>query len=71
MTKNICADGLLIASVASGNTDYYHEDALGSVILVSTSTLTTLFYGYYGPYGGLYGTPHVVTFQYTGKMEDR
>ncbi len=64
------ADGLLIASVNASTTSYYHEDALGSVRLVSSSTATPVFSANYRGYGSIYAPSGKSTFQYTDKPTD-
>lgn len=59
-----------IASVNGTTTSYYHEDALGSVGLVSSSTDTTIFTSNYKAYGPNYGKSGSSTVQYTGKPVD-
>ena len=66
----VYADGMALASVNGSTTDYYHEDALGSVMLVSSSSATTLFSTSYKPYGDQYGWSGTATFTYTGKADD-
>ncbi len=70
IARYIYADGLLIASVNSSTTSYYHEDALGSVRLVSSSTATPIFSANYRGYGSIYAPSGKSTFQYTDKPTD-
>lgn len=64
------ADGMVLASINGSTTDYFHEDALGSVRLETSSTATTLFSSDYRPYGPSYGATASVAFGYTGKPTD-
>ncbi len=61
---------MILASVNGTTTDYYHEDGLGSVRIVSSSSGTTLFSTDYKPYGPLAGSSASVAFEYTGKPTD-
>jgi hypothetical protein len=61
------ANGMMLASTNSSSTAYYHEDALGSVRLVTSSSGTTLFSSDYKPYGTIYGAYGKATFEYTAK----
>ncbi|TMI14162.1 DUF2380 domain-containing protein [Candidatus Bathyarchaeota archaeon] len=68
----IYANGLRIARVygAAGITPtivYYHEDALGSTRLVTSSTKTVLFSDSYQPYGLDNGASGSETYKFTGK----
>ena len=49
--------GTLLAMQSGGNSYYYTEDALGSVIALSTSTNTLAASYTYGPWGNLTSTP--------------
>ena len=49
---------------------YMHEDALGSVRLVATATVTIKFSSNYLPYGSNYAMVGKEAFMYTGKMYD-
>ena len=64
------ANGMMVASVNGTSTSYYHEDALGSVRLVTSSSGTTLFSTDYKPYGTIYGAYGTTTFEYTAKPTD-
>jgi len=71
IAKYYYGDGLLVATV-NGSTMYSHEDALGSVRLTSSSSVTTLFSSDYRPYGLSYAQSGTIkqVFQYTGKPLD-
>ncbi len=65
------ANGMILASINASTIDYYHEDALGIVRLVSSSAETTLFSTDYRPYGPAYGAwGGSEAFEYTGKPTD-
>jgi len=49
---------------------YLHEDALGSVRLVATTSVTITFSSNYVPYGSNYAMVGKEVFMYTGKMYD-
>ncbi|MDA4122764.1 MAG: hypothetical protein OK456_06245, partial [Thaumarchaeota archaeon] len=70
MAKFFYADGLLIASLNGSATSYYHQDALGSVRLVSSSSVTTIYSANYKVYGAIYSPSGSSTFQYTDKPCD-
>ena len=63
-------DGMILASANGTTTDYFHEDALGSVRLETSSSEATLFSADYRPYGPTYGATASVAFGYTGKPTD-
>lgn len=70
---NYYPDGLLIASYngsASASTVYYHQDALGSVRLVSSSSESTIYTSNYQGYGSNYGKSGTSKFQYADKPSD-
>ena len=69
IARYIYADGLLIASVNASTTSYYHEDALGSVRLVSSSTATPVFSANYRGYGSIYAPSGKSTFQSHGQAD--
>jgi RHS repeat-associated protein len=64
------ANGLILASVNGTSTSYYHEDALGSVRLVTSSSGATQFSSDYKPYGTVYGSWGAAVFMYTSKPID-
>jgi RHS repeat-associated protein len=70
VTKHFYADGLQVAKMVNGAVYYLHEDALGSVRLVATATVTIAFSSNYIPYGQSYGMSGKEVFMYTGKPYD-
>jgi len=70
ISKYFYADGLLVASINGTSTDYYHEDALGSVRLESSSSVTTLFTSDYKPYGPTWAITGSIAFEYAGMPKD-
>jgi len=56
--------------MVASNVYYLHEDALGSVRLVATATVTIKFSSNYMPYGSNYAMTGTEVFMYTGKMYD-
>jgi RHS repeat-associated protein len=70
VTKHFYADGLQVAKMVNGAVYYLHEDALGSVRLVATATVTISFSSNYIPYGSSYAMTGKEVFMYTGKPYD-
>ena len=68
--KHFYADGLQVAKMVASNVYYLHEDALGSVRLVATATVTVRFSSNYLPYGSNHAMVGTEVFMYTGKMYD-
>ncbi len=69
--KYFYANGLLLAEACEcGYTYYYHEDALGSVRLITQSSNTFLFSSNYQPFGPSYQRTGASFFGYTGKPQD-
>jgi RHS repeat-associated protein len=66
----IYAGGMILASVNGTTRSYYHEDALGSVRVITSTTGSTLFTTDYKPYGPTYGASGLVAFEYAGKPTD-
>jgi RHS repeat-associated protein len=64
------ANDMVLASVNSTATSYFHEDALGSVRLVTSSSQSTLFSSDYKPFGTTSGGWGTATFEYTSKPAD-
>jgi RHS repeat-associated protein len=68
----VYADGLRIACVTGSSgpnptTIYYHEDALGSTRLVTSTTKSVLFSDSYQPYGQDNSATGSQTYKFTGK----
>jgi len=70
VTKHFYANGLQLAKMVASSVYYLHEDALGSVRLVATATVTIKFSSNYVPYGSNYAMVGTEVFMYTGKMYD-
>jgi len=70
LTKHFYANGLQLAKMVNSTKYYLHEDALGSVRLVATATVTIKFSSNYVPYGSNYAMVGKEVFMYTGKMYD-
>src|SRR3989442_13423827 len=71
VTKRFYANGLQVAKMVGNTVSYLHEDHLGSIRFVSSSTGTKGFSGSYVPYGpqnGASGTPD--EFMFAGKIYD-
>src|SRR3989475_2555928 len=71
VTKRFYANGLQVAKMVGNTVSYLHEDHLGSIRFVSSSTGTKVFSGSYVPYGpqnGASGTPD--EFMFAGKTYD-
>jgi RHS repeat-associated protein len=66
----IYANGMILASLNGTTKSYYHEDALGSVRAITSSTGSGLFSTDYKPFGLTYGASGIVAFEYTGKPTD-
>ena len=67
----VYANGLQVAKMVGSTTTCLHEDYLGSIRFVSSSTGSQVFSGNYVPYGPQYGasgTPD--EFLYAGKIYD-
>ena len=67
ITKHFYADGLQVAKMVGTGTYYLHEDALGSVRLETTTTVTVKFSSDYVPYGSNYGMTGKEVFMYIGQ----
>ena len=70
ITKHFYADGLQVAKMVGSGVYYLHEDALGSVRLETTTTVTVKFSSNYVPYGSNYAMTGKEVFMYTGKPYD-
>ena len=70
VTKHFYANGLQVAKMVASSVYYLHEDALGSVRLVATTSVTITFSSNYVPYGSNYAMVGKEVFMYTGKMYD-
>jgi len=71
VTKRFYANGLQVAKMVGSTTTYLHEDHIGSIRFVSSSTGSQVFSSNYVPYGPQYGasgTPD--EFLYAGKIYD-
>src|SRR3989442_4562369 len=69
VTKRFYANGLQVAKMVGSATTYLHEDHIGSIRFVSSSTGSQIFSSNYVPYGPQYGasgTPD--EFLYAGKI---
>ena len=69
-TKHFYADGLQVAKMVGISTYYVHKDALGSIRLEATPSVTFSFSSNYLPYGQNYGMSGKEVFMYTGKPLD-
>ncbi len=71
VTKRFYANGLQVAKMVGSTISYLHEDHIGSIRFVSSSTGSQVFSSNYVPYGPQYGasgTPD--EFLYAGKIYD-
>jgi RHS repeat-associated protein len=64
------ANMLQVADTSNGTTHYYHEDALGSIRLVTTGAVNITFSSNYAPFGQAVNTTGIEEFQYTDKPAD-
>ena len=55
VTKRFYANGLQVAKMVGSTTTYLHEDHIGSIRFVSSSTGSQVFSSNYVPYGPQYG----------------
>jgi hypothetical protein len=64
----------MLASINGTTTNYYHEDTLGTVRMVTSSSASSVFKSYYRQYGTTYGTVETSgfkpAFEYTDKPSD-
>ena len=67
VTKHFYADGLQVARMVGSGVYYLHEDALGSVRLETTTTVTVKFSSNYVPYGSNYQMTGKEVFMYIGQ----
>ncbi|HLQ07362.1 MAG TPA: RHS repeat-associated core domain-containing protein [Nitrososphaerales archaeon] len=71
VTKRFYANGLQVAKMVGSTVSYLHEDRLGSIRFVSSSTGTHVFSSNYIPYGPQFGSSGGPDeFSYTGKIYD-
>src|SRR3989442_10130872 len=71
VTKRFYANGLQVAKMVGSTVSYLHEDRLGSIRFVSSSTGAQAFSSNYVPFGPQYsvtGTPD--EFMFAGKIYD-
>src|SRR2546422_842758 len=71
VTKRFYANGLQLAKMVGSTVSYLHEDHLGSIRFVSSSTGTQVFSSNYLPYGPQYGSSSTPDeFMFAGKVYD-
>ena len=70
VTDHFYANGLQVAQNASGTPSYFHEDALGSIRLVTTGAVSIAYSSNYLPFGLSVNATGIEESQYTGKPAD-
>ena len=69
-TKRFYAGGLQLAETVNSSVRYLHEDALGSVRLVTSPSMVTIFSSNFLPFGERFGWAGREETTYTGKQLD-
>ena len=70
VTKSFYAGGVQVAQMVNHTACYLHEDALGSVRLVTSPSLVTIFSSNFLPFGTRFGWAGHEETTYTGKQLD-